>query len=88
MRDFEDEGQQSWLVLREKGGKERRIPCHHLTCAHLREYPQAAALQRRLTASQALQIRPMACRLPLATPMGPPIARIMGPGSEPDDQLG
>lgn len=26
--------------------------------------------------------------VPLATPMGPPIARIMGPGGEPDDQVG
>jgi site-specific recombinase XerD len=44
VRDFEDEGKDAWLVLREKGGKERRIPCHHLTREYLREYLAAAAL--------------------------------------------
>jgi site-specific recombinase XerD len=29
VRDFEDESATAFLVLHEKGGKERRIPCHH-----------------------------------------------------------
>ena len=37
-RDFEDEAGDAWLVLHEKGGKERRIPCHHVTRNALRAY--------------------------------------------------
>jgi len=45
VRDFQDEGENAWLMLHEKGGKERRIPCHHLTRAYLREYIAAAGLE-------------------------------------------
>ena len=38
VREFEDEGEHANLVLHEKGGKERRIACHHKT----REYLRAA----------------------------------------------
>lgn len=44
VRDFED-GDNAWLVLHEKGGRERRIPCHHKTRDHLRSYMQAAGLE-------------------------------------------
>jgi site-specific recombinase XerD len=44
VRDFED-GDNAWLVLHEKGGRERRIPCHHKTRDYLRTYMQAAGLQ-------------------------------------------
>ena len=44
VRDFED-GDNAWLVLHEKGGRERRIPCHHKTRDYLRSYMLAAALQ-------------------------------------------
>jgi integrase len=40
--DFED-ARQAWLKLDEKGGKERRIACHHVT----REYLQACMVKRR-----------------------------------------
>jgi site-specific recombinase XerD len=43
VRDFED-GDNAWLVLHEKGGRERRIPCHHKTRDYLRLYIQAAGL--------------------------------------------
>ena len=45
VRDFQDESENAWLVLHEKGGKERRIPCHHQTRAYLREYIAAAGLE-------------------------------------------
>ena len=44
VRDFED-GDNAWLVLHEKGGRERRIPCHHKTRDYLRSYMQAAGLE-------------------------------------------
>jgi len=43
LRDFEDESADAWLVLREKGGKQRRIPCHHRIRECLRAYVAAAA---------------------------------------------
>jgi len=45
VRDFE-EGDNAWLVLHEKGGRERRIPCHHKTRDYLRAYLEAARLER------------------------------------------
>jgi len=33
----------AWLVLREKGGKQRRIPCHHRIRENVRAYLLAAA---------------------------------------------
>jgi len=47
VRDFEDEGPAAWLVLHEKGGKERRIPCHHRTRDYLREYIARAGFEPR-----------------------------------------
>ena len=44
VRDFED-GDNAWLVLHEKGGRERRIPCHHKTRDCLRGYMLAAGLE-------------------------------------------
>jgi integrase/recombinase XerD len=44
VRDFEDDGEYASLVLHEKGGKERRIPCHHKTREYLRAYVAAAEL--------------------------------------------
>jgi integrase len=44
-KDFEDSGGDAWLVLHEKGGKERRIPCHHQARDYLRAYVAAAALE-------------------------------------------
>jgi site-specific recombinase XerD len=45
VRDFEGEGASASLVLHEKGGKERRIPCHHQARTYLREYIAAAGLE-------------------------------------------
>jgi site-specific recombinase XerD len=45
VRDFEDEGENAWLVLHEKGGKDRRIPCHHRTREYVRAYVAAAGLE-------------------------------------------
>jgi site-specific recombinase XerD len=47
VRDFEDEGEHASLVLREKGGKERRIACHHKTREYLRAYIAAAVFEPR-----------------------------------------
>lgn len=44
VRDFQDEGGEAFLVLHEKGGKERRLPCHHRIRAYLRAYLDAAGL--------------------------------------------
>jgi integrase/recombinase XerD len=41
--DFDD-SREGWLVLHEKGGKERRIPAHHLVREALRAYLLAAEL--------------------------------------------
>ncbi len=47
VRDFEDESATATLVLHEKGGKERRIPCHHVTRDYLRAYVAAAGFEPR-----------------------------------------
>jgi hypothetical protein len=47
VRDFDDEGRTAALALHEKGGKERRIPCHHQTREYLRAYLRAAGFARR-----------------------------------------
>jgi integrase/recombinase XerD len=47
VRDFEDASGEAWLVLREKGGKVRRIPAHHRVRAALRAYVVAAELAQR-----------------------------------------
>jgi integrase/recombinase XerD len=47
VRDFEDEGATAYLVLHEKGGKERRIACHHKAREYLRAYVQAAGFDSR-----------------------------------------
>lgn len=47
LRDFEDEGPHAWLCLHEKGGKERRIPCHHQARAYLRAYVEVAGFAAR-----------------------------------------
>ena len=47
VRDFEDESATAFLVLHEKGGKERRIPCHHQTREYLRAYIAAAGFEQR-----------------------------------------
>jgi integrase len=38
VRDFEDSGGDAVLVVHEKGGKVRRIPCHHRAREYLRDY--------------------------------------------------
>jgi hypothetical protein len=47
VRDFEDESEHAALVLREKGGKDRRIACHHKTPEFLRAYVAAAGFEAR-----------------------------------------
>jgi site-specific recombinase XerD len=47
VRDFEDESATAFLVLHEKGGKERRIPCHHQTREYLRAYVALAGFEPR-----------------------------------------
>jgi site-specific recombinase XerD len=46
-RDFDDAGADAWLALHEKGGKERRIPAHHLVVEYVRAYRSAAELEPR-----------------------------------------
>lgn len=43
-RDFEDAVGDAWLVLHEKGGIERRIPCHHQARDCVRAYLTAAGI--------------------------------------------
>ncbi len=45
VRDFDDDSEYASLVLHEKGGKERRIPCHHKTREYLRAYVLAAGFE-------------------------------------------
>ncbi len=47
VRDFDDSGEQAALVLHEKGGKERRIPCHHKAREFLRAHVAAAGFEPR-----------------------------------------
>lgn len=47
VRDFEDGGEYAALVLHEKGGKERRIACHHKAREYLRAYVAAAGFEPR-----------------------------------------
>ena len=66
VRDFED-GDNAWLVLHEKGGRERRIPCHHKTRDYLRGYLQAAGLEPdepRAALSERAPPKPRALRAP------------------------
>jgi hypothetical protein len=42
--DFQDLGSTGWLVLQEKGGRERRLPAHHLVREDLRRYLAASGL--------------------------------------------
>lgn len=54
VRDFQDHGDAAWLVLSEKGGKQRRLLAHHVVRDGVREYLAAAHLQRREAANQPL----------------------------------
>lgn len=45
VRDFEDAGGDAWLVLQEKGGRERRIPCHHQARDYVRAYLAAGGIE-------------------------------------------
>lgn len=42
--DFQDHGSTGWLVLHEKGGRERRLPAHHLVREDLRRYLATSGL--------------------------------------------
>ena len=44
VRDIHNHAGEASLVLREKGGKERRLPAHHLVRAYLQDYLQASRL--------------------------------------------
>ncbi|MEY4550890.1 MAG: hypothetical protein RL685_7085 [Pseudomonadota bacterium] len=44
VRDFQEQEASAWLVLREKGGKERRLPAHHCVRDYVRDYLEAAGL--------------------------------------------
>ena len=45
VQDFEDAGEHASLLLREKGGKERRIACPHNAREYLRAYIAAAGFE-------------------------------------------
>jgi site-specific recombinase XerD len=47
VRDFEDSGDHAFLLLTEKGGKERRIACHHKAREYLRVYIATAGFDPR-----------------------------------------
>lgn len=42
VQDFQVQGELAWLCLREKGGKQRRVPAHHLLRSHIEAYLEAA----------------------------------------------
>lgn len=44
IRDYVQQGRRSLIRLREKGGKEKEIPCHHILEEYLDAYIQASAL--------------------------------------------
>lgn len=46
-RDFEEQGTAAWLLLREKGGKERRIPAHPVVRDAVSAYLAAGGLRGR-----------------------------------------
>jgi integrase len=54
VRDFCEHEETSWLVLREKGGRQRRLPAHHLVREYINEYLAAAGLAGREHASAPL----------------------------------
>jgi site-specific recombinase XerD len=54
VRDFHDQDGTAWLTLREKGGKQRRLPAHHLVREDLRAYLAAAGLRGREHAKEPL----------------------------------
>jgi integrase/recombinase XerD len=45
VRDFLEHEGVAFLVLREKGGKERRLPAHHLVREYVHEYLHASGLE-------------------------------------------
>jgi integrase len=45
--DFQEQGDTAWLILREKGGKQRRLPAHHRVREYVRAYLLAAGLNQR-----------------------------------------
>jgi integrase/recombinase XerD len=45
LRDFHDHAGVASLVLREKGGKERRLPAHHLVREYVHDYLRASGLR-------------------------------------------
>jgi site-specific recombinase XerD len=47
VRDFRDQQETAWLMLREKGGRERRLPAHHVVREYIRGYLEVADLGRR-----------------------------------------
>jgi integrase/recombinase XerD len=44
--DFQEDEGEAWLVLHEKGGKDRRLPAHHLVRLYLRSYLEMSGLGR------------------------------------------
>lgn len=54
VRDVQEQEGAAELVLHEKGGKERRIPAHHLVREYLRAYVRAAGLDSPAAAKQPL----------------------------------
>jgi integrase/recombinase XerD len=47
VRDYVDHEQSAWLVRREKGGRHRRLPAHHLVREYIRGYLELGGLTCR-----------------------------------------
>jgi integrase/recombinase XerD len=45
VEDYFVQGRRSWVRLREKGGKQHEVPCHHRLDEYLHVYIQAAGLE-------------------------------------------
>jgi site-specific recombinase XerD len=58
VRDFQELEQTAWLILREKGGKERRLPAHHLVREYIRAYLDVAELTPRHARAPLFQSAP------------------------------
>jgi integrase len=52
--DFQEQEGLAWLILREKGGKERCLPAHHLVRGYVRAYLDLAGISDRTSAKAPL----------------------------------
>jgi len=47
VKDYQRQGAQAWLLLDEKGGKQRKVPVHHQAVAYLEQYLNLTGLREK-----------------------------------------